>query len=1338
MRKKKKAKVKIKTSRVTKKRPVGRKKSAVVVKKKRRKLASKKFANQETAGGVIFDSNKGLTDSLFVADEKDNKNSATGENDITVFATSDVVKIDPEEIIGSMPDIDQKNKQEREKGILEKIFSFAKYSFRNLFSSILMGLVFAGLFSAIFYALALPYAPGETTNPTCSPGDTNCTVTAAVPYTGATAAVDLGAKNFATTGTGSFAGLTLTTSALTVGNGGIGLSTIAAGSILGANTLDTLTAITSTSGTKYLKNASGTISWDSIDLSAYVPYTGATGTVALGANTLSTTSGLISPKLYPAADSTTAVQILKADGTTNVLNVDTTNARVGIGTTGPAYKLELAGTSSVADRTLGINATPVIYLLDQAVFPYSLALGDGLRSSVHVSGLDGLYNLAVGIGALVSNTTGYQNSATGAYALFSDTSGYYNTADGYAALYQTNSGYENVGIGRYALGENTTGYQNTAVGKHAGYNGSLLLQTLNNSTFLGYGANSSVNAITNSMALGSTAQVTKSNQVVIGNTSVTETLLNGNVGIGTTGPTAYLHLKAGTATASTAPLKLTSGTNLTAAEAGAIEFDGTNLYYTDSTPTRQTLATSTGAANTALSNLASVAVNTSLISDTDSTDDLGSTTKQWANLYTDNIKSSTATDLTIENDGSDQDIIFKVNDGGVDTTVMTLDGATSNVGIGTMSPGAKLHVAGNILLDNTDSITIGDSTDNLVLKNRVEAWPATAGLSVTSNVGAYPFNGYGNLLITPRDTSDILFGDFSGPVVTIKGDGNVGIGTATPTGHLQIDGNISASAWTTDGISFDSNAATYTDTSTAAAGTVATRTANSFGAPTFASTNAITVTDAFTLYAPKPVAGTNTTITRTNSAYFEGAVMLGAVAANNGFSTGSLGDGSTTMYIGNSTINVTAPSDIITKENISSTKFGISQLMQFSVKDFLYKEEYVKEKGGQKQHTGMIAQEVEEIYPDAMIYRSDNLKAIDYNKLIPLIIKSIQDLKLGGLTSNGAVGSGQVSGVQSSYIGSQIKEGLLALGASINKGIATVEEIVAQKLNVKTARTQNLEMVDSETGEIYCAWIAGGEWQKAKGECGSVVATTDKSEILNPIEPKGSPRSVQSETNSNVQNSNAENETTESGDVGLPAGSPTSGASSGEIGSLPASSEQAQEVVQQAAQAAQAAQQAASNALETVENAQQAIQEQVQEVVQHAAETADQTAKKAVKEMKEEIKEEVKQELKEEKAAEQSGETRSPENLNADSVEVGSPPASAGEQSVAEPVAEPVFEPPANSVSEIIQDAAAGLINAVQDFIKSIFKTGFEKVSSLPIIKNATAGISAPMNNLWQIIIKLF
>jgi hypothetical protein len=54
----------------------------------------------------------------------------------------------------------------------------------------------------------------------------------------------------------------------------------------------------------------------------------------------------------------------------------------------------------------------------------------------------------------------------------------------------------------------------------------------------------------------------------------------GNVGIGTTAPTAVLHLKAGTASPSTAPLKFTAGTNLTTPENGAMEFDGTNLYFT--------------------------------------------------------------------------------------------------------------------------------------------------------------------------------------------------------------------------------------------------------------------------------------------------------------------------------------------------------------------------------------------------------------------------------------------------------------------------------------------------------------------------------------------------------------------------------------------------------------------------------------------------------------------------------------------------------------------------------------------------------------------------------------
>ena len=51
---------------------------------------------------------------------------------------------------------------------------------------------------------------------------------------------------------------------------------------------------------------------------------------------------------------------------------------------------------------------------------------------------------------------------------------------------------------------------------------------------------------------------------------------------------------------------------------------------------------------------------------------------------------------TIQSTQSDDDITFKVNDGGVTTTVMTIDGATSRIGIGNTSPTTKLDVTGTV------------------------------------------------------------------------------------------------------------------------------------------------------------------------------------------------------------------------------------------------------------------------------------------------------------------------------------------------------------------------------------------------------------------------------------------------------------------------------------------------------------------------------------------------------------------------------------------------------------------------------------------------------------------
>lgn len=71
------------------------------------------------------------------------------------------------------------------------------------------------------------------------------------------------------------------------------------------------------------------------------------------------------------------------------------------------------------------------------------------------------------------------------------------------------------------------------------------------------------------------AEITKLNRIALGGVT----------------PSATLTLPAGTATANTAPLKFTSGTNLTTAEVGTIEYNGTNFFATPTGTLRENLFT---------------------------------------------------------------------------------------------------------------------------------------------------------------------------------------------------------------------------------------------------------------------------------------------------------------------------------------------------------------------------------------------------------------------------------------------------------------------------------------------------------------------------------------------------------------------------------------------------------------------------------------------------------------------------------------------------------------------------------------------------------------------------
>ena len=72
-----------------------------------------------------------------------------------------------------------------------------------------------------------------------------------------------------------------------------------------------------------------------------------------------------------------------------------------------------------------------------------------------------------------------------------------------------------------------------------------------------------------------------------------------------------------------------------------------------------------------------------------------------------------ATGAVISNITPDTDITFKVNDGGTTTTVMTVDGSSSRIGIGTITPTTKLDVTGTVTATAFAGPLTGNVTGNV-------------------------------------------------------------------------------------------------------------------------------------------------------------------------------------------------------------------------------------------------------------------------------------------------------------------------------------------------------------------------------------------------------------------------------------------------------------------------------------------------------------------------------------------------------------------------------------------------------------------------------------------------
>jgi hypothetical protein len=257
------------------------------------------------------------------------------------------------------------------------------------------------------------------------------------------------------------------TGTLAVANGGTGLTTLTANNVILGNGTNAVQFVApSTNGNVLTSNGT---TWTSAAPAATL--SGQTNSATPFETSLGYQAGNVNTGTY-----NTFV------GYNAGLSNSTGGNNVAIG--GNCFNSNTTGSSNIAvgRNTLSNNSTAIS----------NIAIG---TSALTGSNADD--NIAIGISSLTSNSTGINNCALGNYSLF-----FSNGSNNFAAGYQA---------GRAV----TTGSENTLIGTASAFSGTNNLTTGSNNIIIGYNAEASSASV--------------SNEVTIGNTSITSTRLRGMV-----------------------------------------------------------------------------------------------------------------------------------------------------------------------------------------------------------------------------------------------------------------------------------------------------------------------------------------------------------------------------------------------------------------------------------------------------------------------------------------------------------------------------------------------------------------------------------------------------------------------------------------------------------------------------------------------------------------------------------------------------------------------------------------------------------------------------------------
>lgn len=519
-----------------------------------------------------------------------------------------------------------------------------------------------------------------------------------------------------------------------------------------------------------------------------------------------------------------------------------------------------------------------------------------------------------------------------------------------SAVYLTN-GTKNVGIGTttpaFALDLIRSGSANLSLKSTTGTS-NLLLDRANSS------ATSSVSYRTNGVGTWQTGTVGTNNfnirNIGLGNTAMSISATNNNVGLGVNTPLIILDTKAGQTIGTTA----TTGTQHAAGNQGekvsfgyapsnasgefvgmkAVVNPGTNacgnsgdIYFNTwecNTSTSRPVMAINGTGNVGIgtttpANKLSVAGNADFTGNVG----IGTTTPQGKlHINGGNLVLDNSNQRFFENGNPTWDISggssnYAIGRSGNDYPFV-IDYATANVGIGTTTPAAKLDVVGRTRtvetgvgfeqVDTVNSVSVGTYAD------------ADGGWFGTNS--NHPLNFYTN---------------FGYPSVTLNTSGNFGIGTTTPAFKLEVTSPDYTAVSITSGVN---------------------------GGTTHVVDASYLTGNQWAYYGAAPTTG--------YAAYFAGNVYCSGT------------------YL---------PSDERLKENIQPLQNALDKVMRLDVKTYNFKTtEYSKLNLPDVKQNGFIAQNLETVFPELVrvnpakgTEQPFEFKSVNYIGMIPVLTQAIQE-----------------------------------------------------------------------------------------------------------------------------------------------------------------------------------------------------------------------------------------------------------------------------------------------------------------------------------------------------------